>query len=163
MSVGHELMKWRELRGQLEDVEGMDELCLLDTLEGATNLKEILLDIDDEIQERESHVEALAARIEVLTARRDRHKKAIERLRTIILQAMDSAGIPKIEGPAGTLSVSNVAPALEIEDETKIPVRFWIRPDPKIDRKALAKALKEEPVEGARLGNGGITLTIRRK
>lgn len=162
MNLGNELAKWKDLRAQLENVDDMDDLTMFDTLDGETNLTDILLHIDDEIQERQSHVEALGIRIGELTARKARHQKAIDTLRTVILRAMDCAGIKKIEGPAATLSVSSLGPVVEIVSEADIPAKFWITGDPKLDKTKLNQALETGPVPGVRLGNGRINLTIRR-
>lgn len=114
--------------------------------------------------ERETSIEALANRIKSLQERKDRHEKVKDKLRTIILQVMDNAGLPTIKEPHVTISVSNLAAEVHIMEEAKIPARFWIPQDPKLDKKALGEALKEgEEIEGAQLGNGRINLTIRRK
>lgn len=162
MSLSHEIQRWKQLREDLETVEGMDEKCLFDTIDGETKLTDILLQIDEEIQERENHAEAIAARIKQLQDRKARHEKAIETLRTVILRAMDSADIKKIEGACATLSVVNQVGALEIENEAEIPSEFFIPQDPKLDKKKLSAALQLGAVKGARLGNGRINLQIRR-
>jgi hypothetical protein len=162
LNLSDELKRFKQLRADLETVEGMDETCLMDTLEGATDLKETLLAIDDEIQEREHFAVALAGRIEQMQKRLARHKKMIETLRTIILRAMDSAGLPKIEDASVTISIKKTTRAAEIIRESDIPARFWVKQDPKLDKAMLAAALTEGPVPGAVLGNGGINLQIRR-
>lgn len=159
-----ELSKWKQLRAQLEDIEGMDELCLLDTLEGETDLHEAILALDEEITERETNIEALKLRIAALQERKDRNEKVREKLRTIILQAMDNAGLPKIQAPHVTISVKALGPEMYIDNESQIPSKFWVPQDPKLDKKALQDAVEAgEAVEGVMMGNGRINLTIRRK
>src|SRR4051794_5127625 len=94
----NEVERWRDLRAQLENVEGMDEKCLTDTLEGESDLKEALLFLECEVAEREAMAEAAALRIKDLQARKGRIEGTAETLRNIILQAMDRAGIDKIQG-----------------------------------------------------------------
>jgi hypothetical protein len=161
--VKAELSKWAELRQQLESPE-IDAQTMLDTLEGATELHEALLLLADEIAEREAHNTGLAKRISDLQDRKSRNEHAVETLRNIILQTMDRAAIPSVRGDACTLSMGKVAPAVLIEDEASLPARFFVPQDPKLDKAALKQALKDgEAVPGARLGNGGISLTIRTK
>ncbi|MEE7442651.1 siphovirus Gp157 family protein [Methylobacterium oryzae] len=163
MNLGKEIGKWKALRERLETVDGMDDQCLIDTLEGATDLKEAILELDQEIQEREAYALALAMKIDELNERKGRHLKVVDRLRTIILHAMDNAGLPKIEGAEATISVTKRKPDLHIENEAALPSQFFEPQPPKLDKTKLRKALEEGPVEGARLGNGGINLSIRRK
>ena len=40
---------------------------------------------------------------------------------------------------------------------------FWVRQDPKLDKRALLAALRDGPVAGAALSNGGSTVSIRSK
>ena len=48
--------------------------------------------------------------------------------------------------------------------EALIPAKFWKPQDPKLDRAAVAEALKAgETVPGASLSNGGLSLSIRVK
>ncbi|PZQ44296.1 MAG: hypothetical protein DI551_10450 [Micavibrio aeruginosavorus] len=159
-----ELQKWNLLRQSLEDVEGMDDVCLLDTLEGETNLHEAILVIDEEIAERETYVAALSERIKTLQDRKDRHDKVRERLRTIVLQAMDKAGLPKIKAPHVTISVANLPAEISVEHEELIPSRYWKPQDPVLDKKAVLESINNgEPVDGVSVGQGRINLTIRRK
>jgi len=80
-SVGEELNKWRSLRAQLEAVDDIDEQCVLDTLEGETNLNEALLEIEKEVAERETMAEALGLRIKDLQSRKARFENAADTLR----------------------------------------------------------------------------------
>lgn len=161
-AVRDELYKWEELRRAIED-PSIDFDFVIDTLEGETELYEALLMISEEIAEREAMQDAVAARIKEMTARKSRIESGTETLRAIILQAMDRAGVKKIPGELCTISMRDVAPKLIIGDESKIPSKFFIPQDPKLDKKALTDAAKDGPIDGTTMGNGGISLTIRRK
>jgi hypothetical protein len=51
---------------------------------------------------------------------------------------------------------------LELIEEADIPAEFWKAGDPKLDRKALAEALKEgRSVPGVALSNQAPSLTVR--
>ncbi len=64
-----------------------------------------------------------------------------------------------------TLSVSKRAGDLVITDEALLPSRFFKPQPPVLDKKALKDAVigDGEVIDGASIGNGSISLTIRRK
>lgn len=161
--IQDELTRWQELRQQLEAVES-DPAALLDTLDGETELTDVLLLLSDEIAERQAMAQAVKERIAEMQARKSRLDASAETLRNVIIMAMERAGLEKITADFCTLSVGKVARKMEIVEESEIPARFWTTQPPKLDRQALTAALKDgEAVAGARLDNGGINLTIRRK
>lgn len=162
--LGTEILRWNKLRAELENVEDMDVQCLLDCLEGETELIPILFDIDAEIFERENFVVALKNQIETLEIRKSRHEKCVEKMRTIILNVMDNAGLEKIKGTLSTISITKTKPKLEILEESEIPAKFWEAQDPKLNKHALLQALEnKEEVQGATISENGISLAIRRR
>lgn len=159
-----ELIKWDALRRQLEDIDGLDEQTLLDTLDGETNLTEALLSMADEIQEREVQVEGISVYINRLRDRQKRIEGTSETLRKTIFAAMDRAGIPKIVGDRATLSIRAVPPSLTVIDESQVPADYFKEPKPVLDRTTVLRALKDGyDVPGCLLSNGGQSLTIRVK
>lgn len=175
-----ELQKYQILRRQLEDMDGMDIQTLTDTLEGETDLREVLLVLVDEIKERESAANGIGTYIADLQARKGRYDKTVETLRTVVLQAMDRAGLDKIAGERCTLSTRPVAPKLVVEDEALVPAAFFTPGAPKLDKDALLQAVNArldklatcttdeekaavEDIPGATLSAPGISLTIRVK
>lgn len=165
IAVRNELTRLDELKSQLEIMcEGdVDEQLLLDTIEGETDIQEMLLEVDDRIAEYESNAAAIKMRIDDLTKRMNRNKRTAETLRTIILSAMDKAGIKKIESPQSTITLKAKARALQVNDEAEIPAKYWKPADPVLDKKGLIADLKENiTVPGASLDNGGILLQIKR-
>src|SRR3954469_17430922 len=123
-AVRKQAERWKSLRAELEGVEGIDEKCIVDTLEGESNLKEALLELEEEVAEREGLAETLDLRIKAMQARKERILNSADTLRTIILQSMDRAGLEKVQGDAATLSVTKYGPDILIEDESAIPSRF---------------------------------------
>lgn len=168
-AVKNELTKIEVLKrtladeGALYDEKGdIDAKFLLDTIEGETDLHDMLLEIDDSVAEYEAKADAIKIRIEAMQKRKARMERSADTLRTIIMSAMDRAGIQKIEGPVSTLSVKNKPRALIVTNESLIPSDYF-EINPKLDRKKLIADLKEEKkIEGAELDNGGISLQIRR-
>jgi hypothetical protein len=162
IEVNRQLDKWRRLSATLG--EDIDPQTVLDTLEGETDLYEALVLVAEKVGETEALAKGLEGYIKGLQERRTRLTKTAETLRNVILSAMESADIPGIVSPSITLSKRELSGKLVVEDEAKVPAKFFAPQDPKLDKKALTEALKEgEDVPGTRLSNGGISLTIRVK
>lgn len=161
-AIGAELNDALKLRQQLG--EDCDPKLLLDTIEGETNLAEACVFVLEQTHEDEILIEGLDAKIKELQVRKGRMEKSVADRRTIILMAMDRAGLHTIRSPLGTLSVRPTAPKATITDEAVIPAKFFKPQDPKLDKVAVLDALKAgETVPGASLSNGGIQLSIRVK
>jgi Siphovirus Gp157 len=181
----------RTLLDGLKVMVGEDEQALYDTFEGETTLdgairKTLLANFEDEIT-----IEGIKLVAEKLKERKERAEKRIEVRRGLIEQAMVLAKWKKKQFDIATVSVSDAAKRLEIDDEEEIPTQFWKRADPKLDKAGLGKVLRERdkaltaanaikdpkereqalkivdrdfpPIPGARLEAGGVTLTISRR
>jgi hypothetical protein len=161
-SIREIIKRVRELRYAVESEE-FDGLS--DDLAWADDFRALCLEIAQETVERESQAEAIESQIKDLQARKQRIERGAETLRNIVLQCMDIRGEKNITSPALTLSVSSRAPDVVIADESLIPSRFFTPQPPKLDRKALKEAVLTdgEVIDGATVGNGKISLTIRRK
>lgn len=151
----------RILREQLADLEG-DEETIRDTIEGETNLHELIASVAEDIATDEASVAGIKAHIETMKARKDRLERRIEFRRSAVLNAMSIGEIKKMELAIATLTRKPVPPKVQITDETTIPSWFWKRAEPALDKKAIADALKNnEQVPGATLSNGGETLAVK--
>lgn len=155
-----------------------DADVIRDTIEGETNLHEAIARVMEFIRDDEILLTGIKSMQETLAARKDRIEKRMEFYRSAIEQALMIGQIQKLELADGTLSIRKVPAKLEVIQESEIPARFWVPSDPRLDRKALMDALKEytaelsaavaegrEPppaIAGAKLGDEGITLSIRR-
>jgi predicted phage gp36 major capsid-like protein len=155
--------RWSALRAELEKLDDMDERTLLDTLEGETELLEAIAQIDEFILDAEADEAGAEAVITRLKDRKDRAARRQERLRTIVTQVMDSAGLKTAKTAGGTYTLREVAPAVVVEDESLIPSAYFTQSEPKISKSKINEAVKAgETVPGTRMSNGGISLTIRR-
>lgn len=164
--TGYQLAKEMEaarvLKEQLRDLAGDDEDAVRDTIEGETNLHEVIRKVVAEISEATASVEGIKAHVEKLKARQARLEAGIETKRTAILNAMAIGEIKKLDAGIATLSRKPVPPKLVVVDETAIPSAFWKRADPTLDKKALTEALKgQTDVPGAQMSNGSETLALR--
>lgn len=150
------------LRESLRAVDPEDDALLMDTIEGETSLFEAIDALLLTIAESRGLESGARAAADALQNRAARFAKRAETARALIEQALTLADLEKLERPTGTLSLTRRAPKVEITEEADIPAEFWKPSDPKLDKKALAEALKEgRSVPGACLSNAAPTLTIR--
>lgn len=162
--LSKEIAAAKALRESIAAVIGDDEETVRDTIEGETGLHEAIASVMEAIREDQIMIEGLKAMISSLDERQSRLESRVARCRAAIEQAMQIGEIKTLPLPDATLTLKAVAPKLEILDEAKIPAQFWKPSDPKLDRKAVADALKAgAEVPGAMFGNGSITLQIRRQ
>ncbi|WJR66994.1 siphovirus Gp157 family protein [Neorhizobium sp. CSC1952] len=144
-----------------------DAELVADTIEGETNLMEAIDAALSEIDECEILIAGLDEKIKAFDARKKAQKDRAERVRALIEQALVMTDQTSLKLPSATISLAKRAPGLVITNEADIPTRFWIeqeRPAPKLDKKALAEALKaNEEIPGATLDSGSLSLTVRRR
>jgi hypothetical protein len=157
----------KKLIASLHDMDATDDAELVaDAIEGETGLIEALDAALAEIDECDILISGLDEKIKAFDARKKQQKDRAERIRALIEQALVSTDVQSLRLPSATISLSRRAPGLVITNEADIPARFWVeqeRPAPKLDKKALADALKAGDVPGASLDNGSLSLTVRRR
>lgn len=166
--LDREIRATQELKKSLVDEFADDADLMADMIEGETDLEGAIIAVMESIDEDQLLVDGLEVRIPELTDRKARIKKRIEAKKTAMLQAFVIAERETaIEAPLFTLSKKKTPQKIVITEESEVPANFWKPQDPKLDRTALKKALKDLPkgetIPGASLDNGGITLQIRRK
>lgn len=151
----------RVLLANFRDVLSDDAQAIADTVEGETSLHEAIEKGLRRIAEIEILETGIKATMENLKARQSRLIEQKEGLRTSLTVAMEIAALPKLETAVGTISLKKVPPKLQIVDEAAIPSRFFKPQEPRLDKIALAAALKaKEVVSGAQMDNGGLTIAI---
>lgn len=150
------------LKSQLREIAGDDEDTLRDTIEGEIDLAGLISMAAQQNVFDVANADGLAAFIKQLSERKARIEKRIEMRRVAILTAMQSGEIRKLETPGGTITRKAVPPSVLILEESEIPGEFWKPSDPKLDRKAVADALKSgREVPGAVMSNGSETIQVR--
>ena len=146
--------------------EGDDAELVADAVEGETDLLEAIGAALDEIDECDIIEAGCKAKLDELGKRKSAATARKTRIRAAIEQAIVMAELPTpIKLPAATVSITKRKAQPVIDDESKVPARFFVQPPappPEIDKKALAEALAAGSVEGAHLDNGTISLMIRR-
>ena len=137
---------------------------MLDTLEGLTDLHEMIATVVLSQLEDLSLAGALRERIGDMQERLVRFEDRAEKKRHIVLSVLERAGIKKLIKPEFTVSLRQTPRPLVVIDEKEIPPELWVFQPAKLDRRRLADALKSgRAVAGATLGNGGLTLSMRTK
>jgi hypothetical protein len=160
--LSNELEKWAWLKHHLE-AESFDAVALMSALESETEIPECLLEIGEEALALEALAVAARERAKQIQARAARLEDKADRLRRVISATMINTQIDKpIQGPTMTLSLRKGQRDLVIMDESKIPLTFYDDAQPKLNKRRVRDALdRGEAVEGAQLGNGGSSVTIR--
>jgi hypothetical protein len=160
-----ELLKHRHLRESLKsEFPEADDESLEDTLEGLTDLTDMIAVVLRSHLQDLALIRGLKGRIAEMEARVGRFERRAAKKRQLATSAMGQAEIRKISEPDFTASLRRGSPPLLIVDEVRIPVEFW-KPQPaKLDRQKLLTMLKAgQDVPGAVLGAAGCILLVRTK
>lgn len=158
----------KKLLSMLRDSGEVDDTEIVESaIEGETNLNEAIAAVIDMIDEEEIVITGGEAKIAAIRARIDAKKSRVEKLRASVEQALLMTERESVNLPTATVFVSKRKPGVTVENEADIPSEFFRTPEPpapKLDKKSLAAALADgREVPGARLNNGTVTLSIRRK
>lgn len=160
--AGRELEAARIIRMQISNVADGDEDFIRDTMEGETGLHELIAALCEADATDDALIAGINAISDRISKRKERIAKRRELRRAMIANAMQIAELKKIETPAGAVSIKTVSPRLVVTEESEIPARFFVPQPPKLDKKALADALKDgDEIPGAILSNGSRTIQIR--
>ena len=163
--VSRELSKFRLLRDRLlAEIPDLDAETLADTLEGITDLKEMVAELVRSALEDEALAAGLSTRVSDMKARLERFETRAKRKRQLALRTMGEAEMAKLEQSDFTASLRQAAPALEVVAEDKIPAAYW-KPQPfKLDRQGLLQALKAgTEIEGVGWASPQLQLSVRTK
>jgi hypothetical protein len=148
----------------LAEIPDLDAETLADTLEGITDLREMLTEIIRSALVDEALADGLSTRLSDMKARLDRFEVRAKRKRQLALQAMAEADIAKLAEADFTASVKQGAPTLEVVGEEKIPAAYWKPQPPKLDKQGLLAALKAgTEIEGVAFAAPQIQLSVRTK
>jgi hypothetical protein len=151
-----------QLLAALADELDGDVQAQADTIEGETNLHEIVIKAIDRLAEIEVMTEALKAREDAYAVRRGRFTEQAAKIKRAIVGAMDALNQRKIELATATVYTSAGRRKAIVTDETKLPPSFFVPQPPKLDTTKLTKALVDgASIDGATLSNASTILNIR--
>ncbi len=163
--IQHELTHHQYLRERLAaDFPDADEECLRDTLEGLTNLTDLLAEVLRSALEDQAFGSALRSRVGDMQARLSRIEERGRKKRDLVCSVMERADVRKLTEPDLTVSLRPSRAPLVLTDESVIPRDYWKAQAPKLDRQGLIAALSAgRDVPGAILGNAPMTISVRTK
>ena len=142
----------------------IDEETLRDTLEGITDLHEMIAAVIRSALVDEALHAGLRGRLDDMKERLSRLEVRASKKRELALHAMSEAGLAKLEQPDFTASTRAGSPALIVVSEQTIPEAYWLPQPPKLDRQGLLGELKRgAAIPGAELSNPKPVLMVRTK
>ncbi len=164
-SIIRELTHHQYLRARLEEeFPDADEETLRDTLEGLSNLPDMLAEVLRSALDDQALAAALRSRMGDMQTRLSRIEERARKKRELVTSVMERADLKKLPEPDLTVSLRPSRAPLVVTDEETIPGDFW-RPQPaKLDRQGLIAALTSgRSIPGALLGNPPMTISVRTK
>jgi len=156
---------YRTVRDRLRaEDSGLDEQTLADTVEGLTDLHEILTAIIRAALADQALATGLDGRIAEMQARRDRLQDRANKRRQIAKDVMVELEFKKLSAPDFTASIRPGTPALMVIDEAAVPSIYWEPREPRLNRQELANDLKQgAEIAGVTLSNPEPVLSVRTK
>ena len=164
MSSEFAAITYRTIRDRIraEDPH-IDEQTLADTVEGLTDLHEIVAAIVRAALADEALASGLKGRVVEMQDRLARLQNCAAKRRQIVKDVMIELDIKKITAPDFTVSSAGMR-SLLVLDETAVPSIYWQEVTPRLDRQGLLNELKEgADIKGVTLSNPEPVLSVRTK
>jgi hypothetical protein len=140
----------------------IDEHTLADTVEGLTDLHEILQAVIRAALADDALARGLKCRISDMQGRLDRLEDRASKRRQIAKDVMVELDLKKITAPDFSASLRPGLPALVVLNEDAVPKTYWEPGEPRLKRQVLASDLKEgAEIAGATLSNPEPVLSVR--
>jgi Siphovirus Gp157 len=148
----------------MEQYRDLNDETIRDTLEGITDLHEMIAAVIRSALVDEALHSGLRSRIDDMRERLSRLELRAHKKRELALEAMTEAELSKLEQPDFTASARSGSPALVIVTEDTIPPTYWLPQPPKLDRQTILSELKRgAEIPGAQLNNPKPMLVVRTK
>lgn len=163
MNLEFSAIHYRAVRDRIRnDDPQIDEQTLADTVEGLTDLHEIVIAIVRSALEDEALVAALKCRLADMQGRLNRLQDRASKRRQIARDVMSDLDLKKITAPDFTVSIRPGTPSLMVINEEAVPSVYWRPSEPRLDRQELLSDLKEgAEIEGVTLSNPEPVLSVR--
>src|SRR4026209_958961 len=140
----------------------IDEQTLADTVEGLTDLHEVIAAIVRAALADEALATGLKARLAEMQDRLERLQDCAAKRRQIAKDVMVELNLKKITAPDFTISVRPGIPALLVLDEAAVPSIYWEPREPRLNRQGLVTDLKQgAEIAGVTLSNPEPVLSVR--
>lgn len=165
-----EARAFADLKAKLAEAFGLeeDDEAVVDTAEGQSTLTEMILSSIRYAKRREAYAEAISAIIADNRRRQQRHQAAADNIRAAVAQAMQEAGLPKVEAGDITITQRKARPGPAIVDEALLPE--WAKKTKVTvsgDKAAINARYAADPEHfecpGVVIANGEVGIIVRSK
>ena len=156
---------YRSLRDRIRAQDPqIDEQTLADTVEGLTDLHEIVTAIIRSALADEALATGLKSRMADMQERLDRLQDRASKRRQIAKDVMVELDLKKVTAPDFTVSIRPGMPSLLVLDESAVPSIYWQPVAPRLNHQELLSELKEgADIKGVTLSNTEPVLSVRTK
>jgi hypothetical protein len=163
MNLDFAAITYRAIRDRIRaDDPQIDEQVLADTVEGLTDLHEIIAAIIRSALSDEALATGLKGRIAEMQDRLERLQDCAAKRRQIAKGVMIELDLKKITAPDFTVSIRPGMPSLLVLDEAAVPSIYWEPREPRLNRQELLNELKGgADIEGVTLSNPEPVLSVR--
>ena len=163
MNLEFSALMYRAIRDRIraEDPQ-LDEQTLADTVEGLTDLHELITAIIRSVLTDEALATGLKGRIADMQERLNRLQDRASKRRQIAKDVMVDLDLKKITAPDFSVSIRPGLPSLMVIDEAAVPSIYWQPSAPRLKRQDLLSELKDgSEIEGVALSNPEPVLSVR--
>ena len=148
----------------IQEFPSTDDETIRDTLEGITDLHEMIAAVIRSALVDEALHAGLRFRLDDMRERLSRLELRASKKRELALAAMTEVGLSKLEQPDFTASARAGTPALVVIAEESIPGASWLPQPPRLDRQAILGELKRGiEIPGAEMSVPKPVLSVRTK
>jgi hypothetical protein len=163
MNVDFAATNYRTLRDRIRAEDPtIDERTLADTVEGLTDLHEIVAAIIRSALADEALALGLKGRIGEMQDRLDRLQDRASKRRQIAKDVMAELELKKITAPDFSVSIRPGLPSLMVINEAAVPSIYWQPAAPRMKRQELLTELKGgAEIDGVALSNPEPVLSVR--
>ena len=163
MNLEFVAITYRTIRDRIREQDPqIDEQTLADTVEGLTDLHEIVAAIVRAALADEALAAGLKDRVAEMQNRLERLQDCAAKRRQIAKEVMIELDIRKITAPDFTVSIRPGMPALLVLNEEAVPSIYWQPSEPRLKRQELVTELKGgAEIEGVALSNPEPVLNVR--
>ena len=165
MNLEFSAIQYRAIRDRLRSQDpDIDERTLADTVEGLTDLHQILEAIIRAALEDQALANGLKVRMGEMQEQLARFEDRASKRRQIAKDVMVELDLKKLQAPDFTASIRPGIPSLMVIDEAAVPSIYWEPRDPKLNRQGLLADLKQgAEITGVSLANPEPVLSVRTK
>jgi hypothetical protein len=142
----------------------IDETTLADTVEGLTDLHEVLAAVIRAALSDEALAAGLKLRIEEMQMRLRRLQERADKRRLVAKAVMTDLRLDKLKASDFTASLRAGSPSLIVVNEAAVPKEYWQAREPRLNREKLTIELKQgATIPGVALSNAEPVLGVRTK